>query len=221
MSRLKISGLSVTLGGQLILDCVDLTVQQSEIVAILGPSGCGKTTLLRAIAGLQGIDSGELVLDGESISHIPAEGRGIGMVFQRLALFPHLNVAGNLAFGIPRTRFGRGQRVPRADRAALISAALDDVGLSGFERRSIDTLSGGEAQRVALARALLAEPRMLLLDEPLASLDRDLKLQLAAELAEILHSKGISAIHVTHDEEEARLVADRLIRFSDLSSTTD
>jgi ABC-type Fe3+/spermidine/putrescine transport system ATPase subunit len=194
-------------------------VQEGEIVAILGPSGCGKTTLLRAIAGLQTIEEGEIELDGESISHLAAERRGIGMVFQRLALFPHLNVAGNLAFGIPRTSFGKGQRLTRADRATLITAALDDVGLSGFERRSIDTLSGGEAQRVALARSLLAEPRLLLLDEPLASLDRDLKLQLAEELAQLLHAKGISAIHVTHDEEEARLVADRLINFSDLTAS--
>ncbi len=203
---LTMTGISKSYGETLVLNRASLVVEEDEIVALLGPSGSGKTTLLRLIAGLEVLDEGRLELAGEDITELVPEARGIGMVFQSLALFPHLDVAGNLRFGLPK----------RGDESR-IDAMLDTVGLSGFGPRRIDSLSGGEAQRVALARSLIAAPRLMLLDEPLSSLDSELKSGLAMAVRDILKSAGIPAIHVTHDEVIAGLLADRVVRISDLS----
>ena len=186
-----------------VLTDFDLDVGEGEIVALLGPSGSGKSTVLRIITGLETADAGSVTFQGRDLADIPPEGRGIGMVFQRRALFPHLDVAGNLRFGLARD--GDESR---------IDEMLDLVGLDGFGGRRIETLSGGEAQRVALARSLIAEPRMLLLDEPLSSLDADLKESLADEVRRVLKTLGIPAIHVTHDSALAARLADRIVHLS-------
>jgi thiamine transport system ATP-binding protein len=186
-----------------VLTDFDLDVGEGEIVALLGPSGSGKSTVLRIITGLETADAGSVTFQGRDLADIPPEGRGIGMVFQRLALFPHLDVAGNLRFGLARD--GDESR---------IDEMLDLVGLDGFGGRRIETLSGGEAQRVALARSLIAEPRMLLLDEPLSSLDADLKESLADEVRRVLKTLGIPAIHVTHDGALAARLADRIVHLA-------
>jgi thiamine transport system ATP-binding protein len=188
-----------------VLDHVSLAVKTGEIVALLGPSGCGKSTLLRVIAGLQVPDAGTVRWDGDDLSGVPPHRRGVGLVFQDLQLFPHKDVGANVAFGLRMQGAGRGAT---ASRVALL---LDMVGLPGFERRRVATLSGGEAQRVALARALAPEPRVLLLDEPLGALDRDLHDRLAVEVRDLLRHVGITAVHVTHDVEEARTIGDRLV----------
>jgi thiamine transport system ATP-binding protein len=188
-----------------VLDHVSLAVKTGEIVALLGPSGCGKSTLLRVIAGLQVPDAGTVRWDGDDLSGVPPHRRGVGLVFQDLQLFPHKDVGANVAFGL------RMQGAGRSATASRVALLLDMVGLPGFERRRVATLSGGEAQRVALARALAPEPRVLLLDEPLGALDRDLHDRLAAEVRDLLRHVGITAIHVTHDVEEARTIGDRFV----------
>lgn len=195
---LHVRGLSVELGGTRILSEVDLDVEGSETLVLLGPSGSGKTTLLRAIAGLIR-SQGSLRWDDEELGALPAHRRRFGMVFQDYALFPHLDVAGNVGFG-PSIH-------GTADPAA-VAGALELVGLGGFGTRRIDGLSGGEQQRIALARALVAEPRLLLLDEPLGSLDAELRERLVEELDRLLGS--LPAIHVTHDRAEAFRLADRV-----------
>ena len=182
---------------------VSLAARAGEIVALLGPSGCGKTTLLRVIAGLQP-HAGEVRWQGRSVAAVPAHRRGFGLVFQDQALFPHLDVARNVAFGLRMRAWGA------AERARRVGELLELVGLSGFSRRPVDALSGGEAQRVALARALAPRPRLLMLDEPLAGLDRPLREQLLADLPRILRSLRQTALFVTHDLEEALAVADRV-----------
>ncbi|HEX7095421.1 MAG TPA: ABC transporter ATP-binding protein [Acidimicrobiales bacterium] len=202
---LRAEHVTVRFGNTVALDDVSLRVAPGEIVALVGPSGCGKSTLLRVIAGLEVPDAGSVHWDGEDLSHVPANRRGFGLMFQEHALFPHRNVEGNVAFGL------RMQRLDRAARDARVRALLHLVGLDGYEHRSIDTLSGGEAQRVALARALAPSPKLLMLDEPLGSLDRALRDRLAVELRSVLRELHQAAIHVTHDQEEAYAVADRLI----------
>ena len=196
---LEASGVVVSFEGTVVLDGFDIAVDSGEIVAVLGASGCGKSTLLRYIAGLERGDAGSVMIDGVDVTPLRPEQRGVGLVFQNLALFPHLTVEKNLAFGMAVTD------------AEAIETMLETVGLSGFNRREISTLSGGEAQRVALARALLAAPSVLLLDEPFASLDEDLKLSLAAEVKEILKQRKTTTIHVTHDRQVAELISDRVI----------
>lgn len=198
---LRVRDLRVTYEKSVLLDSIDLTVGPAEIVAVLGPSGIGKSTLLRAIAGLEPY-AGSISWDDTDLSTVPAHKRGFALMFQDGQLFGHLTVARNVAYAIPRSR----------TRRAEVAQLLELVGLVGFERRLPRTLSGGERQRVALARALAARPRLLLLDEPLSSLDRDLRDRLAADLAGILRETGTAAILVTHDEFEARTIADRLIR---------
>jgi thiamine transport system ATP-binding protein len=174
-------------------------------VCVLGPSGCGKTTLLRAIAGLEPPSGGRVTWDGADLGGVAPHRRGFGMVFQDFALFPHRDVFGNVAFGL---------RMAGADRAAQrarVDEVLALVGLEGYGPRSIATLSGGEQQRVALARALAPRPRLLLLDEPLGSLDRSLRQRLVVELRELLTTAGVSAVYVTHDQEEAFALADALV----------
>ena len=187
------------------VDGVDLTVGDGEIVCVLGPSGCGKTTLLRAAAGLEPVTAGRITWDGADVARVPTHRRGFGMVFQDFALFPHRDVAGNVAFGL------RMAGVDAADARARVTDVLAVVGLGGYEGRAVSTLSGGEQQRVALARALAPRPRLLLLDEPLGSLDRTLRERLVVELRGVLTSVGVSAVYVTHDQEEAFAIADRLV----------
>jgi thiamine transport system ATP-binding protein len=186
------------------LDDVSLQVDDSEIVAVLGPSGSGKTTLLRVIAGLQRPASGRVLLDGRDLTPVPPHRRGIGYVFQDHALFHHRDVAGNVAFGL------RMRNEPREAIERRTHELLDLVGLAGFGPRSVATLSGGEQQRVALARALAPTPRILLLDEPLGSLDRRLRDRLLEDLDRIFAQIGVTAVYVTHDQTEAFALGDRV-----------
>lgn len=201
-SGLSVRGLSISYEGRLLIDDLDLDVAPDEIVALLGPSGSGKSSLLRCVAGVQSPDSGSIAWDGRDITDVPAHRRGIGLVFQDALLFPHRDVAGNVGFALPREVSG----------SARVSELLELVGLPGFEGRDVSTLSGGEAQRVALARALAPRPRMLLLDEPFGALDRDLRDRLAADVRRLLLRAGTPALHVTHDQQEAELVADRILQ---------
>ena len=201
---LGLEGLSVAFEGKPALDRVTIEVAEGEIVTVLGPSGSGKSTLLRVVAGLQRPDSGRVLLDGEDISSVPAHRRGIGLVFQDHALFPHRDVWGNVAFGL------RMRREPRPDVERRVRECLELVGLGGYERRSVVTLSGGEQQRVALARALAPEPRVILLDEPLGSLDRRLRDRLLEDLTAIFERLHVTALHVTHDRAEAFALGDRV-----------
>jgi thiamine transport system ATP-binding protein len=184
---------------------VDLEVADGEIVCILGPSGSGKSSLLRAVAGLEPDARGLVSWDGDDLARVPPHRRGFGLMFQDHALFPHRDVQGNVAFGL------RMQRLPRADVEARAGAALALVGLTGFERRRIRELSGGEQQRVALARARAAEPRLLMLDEPLGALDRALRERLVAELRALFVRLELTTLFVTHDHDEAVALADRLV----------
>jgi ABC-type Fe3+/spermidine/putrescine transport system ATPase subunit len=201
---LEVSDLSVTIDGKTILDRASLRVDDGEILAVLGPSGSGKTTLLRAVAGLAEVENGDVSWDGESVLGTPTHERGFGLMFQGYALFPHLNVAENVGFGL------RMAHHPPSQIASEVSDALTWVGLSGFEERPIDSLSGGEGQRVALARTLAPRPRLVMLDEPLGALDRNLREKLVVETREILDSRGVTAIVVTHDRDEAARLSDRL-----------
>jgi thiamine transport system ATP-binding protein len=206
---LAIDGLRVHYGDKVAVDGVDLHVRQREIVTLLGPSGCGKSTILRAIAGLVTPDGGSIRLDNEDLASMAPHRRPFGLMFQDYALFPHRDVAGNVAFG-PRM-----QRLDRARVAARVEEVLALVGLSGYEHRSVASLSGGEQQRVALARALAPAPRVLMLDEPLGSLDRSLRERLTLELRELFVHLGITAITVTHDQGEAFTLADRVVVLRD------
>ena len=190
---LRVEGLTVGFDGVAALDHASLDVSNGETVTVLGPSGSGKTTLLRVVAGLQVPDKGRVVLDGKDLAGIPPHRRGIGLVFQDHALFPHRNVAENVGFGLRM----RGDNP--AATARRVRELLELVGLAGFERRSVGTLSGGEQQRVALARALAPEPRLLLLDEPLGSLDRRLRDRLLEDLARLFGQLDVTAVYVTHD----------------------
>jgi thiamine transport system ATP-binding protein len=204
LSTLDIEGLRVAYGDTLALDAVDLHVASGEILTLLGPSGCGKSTMLRAIAGLVTPDAGRIAVDGADLAGVPPHRRRLGLMFQDYALFPHRDVAGNVAFG-PRM-----QRDERATVAEHVRNALALVGLAGYERRSIASLSGGEQQRVALARALAPNPRLLMLDEPLGSLDRSLRERLTVELRDLFRNLQTTTITVTHDQGEAFTIADRV-----------
>jgi len=201
---LRVEDVTVRFGAAHALDRVSLDVADGEVVTILGPSGSGKTTLLRVIAGLQRPESGKVLLDGLDLEAIPPHRRGIGLVFQDHALFQHRDVWGNVAFGL-RMRGDAGGDIDRR-----VAELLALVGLSGYERRAVSTLSGGEQQRVALARALAPEPRVLLLDEPLGSLDRRLRDRLLEELEEIFEELFVTAVYVTHDQSEAFALGDRV-----------
>lgn len=194
----------VDLGGHPALAGVDLDVAPGTVVAVLGPSGSGKSTLLRAIAGLQRLDRGTVELDGSSLDAVPPHRRGIGLMFQDDALFPHRDVAANVGFGL------RMQSAARGVIAARVREMLALVGLGGKEHRSIGSLSGGERKRVALARALAPAPRMLLLDEPLGALDRPLHDRLVTELGDLFRAIGQTTVYVTHDVAEAFALGDRV-----------
>ncbi len=201
---LRVESVTVRFDGKEALTEASLDVADGEVVTVLGPSGSGKSTLLRVIAGLQAPDEGRVVLDGVDLTAVPPHRRGVGLVFQDHALFPHRDVLGNVSFGLRM----------RGDLAEAIAARtvelLELVGLAGFERRSVGTLSGGEQQRVALARALAPAPRLLLLDEPLGSLDRRLRDRLLDDLSQLFDQLDVTAVYVTHDQTEAFTLGDRV-----------
>jgi ABC-type Fe3+/spermidine/putrescine transport system ATPase subunit len=199
---LRISALDVILDSRPILENVDLEVTDSEIVAILGPSGSGKSTLLRAIAGLVEVATGDIEWDNQSLEGVPSHLRRFGLMFQGYALFPHMTVAENVAFGLRM----RGA----ADIDTQVADALEAVGLEELGARDVESLSGGERQRVALARTLAPEPRLVMLDEPLGALDRNLRQHLVEETRRTLEERDVTAIVVTHDRDEAVAMSDRL-----------
>ena len=208
---LVVDSVSVSLGGRSVLDAVSLEVSAGEVVAVFGPSGSGKSTLLRAVAGLVEVESGRVVINGVDVTGVPTHLRRVGMVFQDEQLFPHRDVAGNVAFGLEMAGVGRRERESRVEE--LLSA----VGLDGFGDRDVSTLSGGEAKRAALARSLAPRPAVLLADEPLTGLDADLHDRLAVEVGAVLRESGTTTLWVTHDRAEAALVADRSVSLADLS----
>ncbi len=201
---LDVEDLSVRYGTSTAVDGVTLTIEPGEVVALLGPSGCGKTTLLRVIAGFVRQAAGRVRVDGATIDHLPPNQRNIGIVFQNYALFPHMTVAENVAYGLR----ARGLKGPEVE--ARVSRFLETVQLSGFKERLPRQLSGGQQQRVALARALAIEPSILLLDEPFAALDRNLRLDMQIEIKRLQRTLGLTTILVTHDQDEAMSVADRI-----------
>jgi spermidine/putrescine transport system ATP-binding protein len=204
-SFLSIETVSRHFKGKTAVDSFDLQVAQGEFVSLLGPSGCGKTTLLRILAGFEYPDEGRVLVDGRDITNLAPNRRPVNLVFQRVTLFPHLDVYENVSFGL------RLSRVRKHEMRERVARYLDLVRLPGFETRDVTTLSGGEAQRVALARALINEPKVLLLDEPLAALDLQVRRQIQVELKEIHRTLGTTFVYVTHDQEEALRMSDRVV----------
>ena len=214
-------------GDNLVLENVSFYVNKGEFITFLGPSGCGKTTTLRMIAGFDLPSSGQILLDGEDISNLPPNKRPVNTVFQRYALFPHLNVFENIAFGLKCKRvintyqndkgktYTKKQRLSKAEIAQKVKKALEIVDLEGFEKRSVTTLSGGQQQRVAIARAIVNEPEILLLDEPLGALDLKMRKEMQIELKEMHRRLGITFIYVTHDQEEALTMSDTIVVMAD------
>ena len=205
MALLEVSGVTRQYGDGFAVKRVSLTVERGDIVCLLGPSGCGKTTLLRLIAGLESPEEGTITFDGRELNRVPSRNRGFGLMFQDLALFPHMDVSGNVSFGM------RMQRRPQDQVTARVNALLRLVGLEDFQKRKVHELSGGERQRVALARSLAAEPSLLMLDEPLGALDRALRESLQTQVRAILKALGQTAIYVTHDRDEAYAMADSMV----------
>ncbi|MFC9912016.1 ABC transporter ATP-binding protein [Streptomyces sp. NPDC059862] len=206
---LSLEGATVRFGGWAALDRVDLGVAEHEVVCVLGPSGSGKSTLLRAVAGLQPLDAGRVVLDGRNQAGVPAHKRGVGLMFQDHQLFPQRDVGGNVAFGL------RMHGASKRQQGEHVRELLELVGLPGAARRAVAALSGGEQQRVALARALAPRPRLLMLDEPLGQLDRSLRERLVVELRELFGRLGTTVLAVTHDQGEAFALADRVVVMRD------
>lgn len=203
-TRVELRQITKSFGDRVVLDALDLDIAPGEFVSLLGPSGCGKTTALRVLAGLETSDAGEVRFGGQDVSAIPVNHRDIGMVFQSYSLFPHLRVIDNVAYGLRR------RKVAKAEASRRASEALAMVGLDEFGERYPHQLSGGQQQRVALARALVTEPRVLLLDEPLSALDAKVRVQLRDEIRRIQLRLGITTVFVTHDQEEALAVSDRV-----------
>ena len=201
---IEISGVNLSYGSTHVLKNVDLSVRPGEFFAFLGPSGCGKTTLLRLIAGFAQAQTGRVLLDGEDVAPLPPWKRDVGMVFQSYALWPHMTVAKNVAFGLEELR------LPRAEIERRVAEALDLVGLADFASRRPAQLSGGQQQRVAVARTIAIEPKVLLLDEPLSNLDAKMRVSVRRELRALQQRLGLTTIFVTHDQEEANTICDRI-----------
>jgi ABC-type Fe3+/spermidine/putrescine transport system ATPase subunit len=206
-SRLELEGITHRYGPVTALEDVSLTISEGELVTLLGPSGCGKTTLLRIVAGFIRPSEGRMLLQGHDVTRVPPHKRPVNMVFQRAALFPHLDVFENVAFGL------RVRGTPKDDLRARVTEALRLVRLVGFDRRRAHELSGGQLQRVALARALVNRPRVLLLDEPLSALDLRIRLEMEAELRRVHRETGATFVYVTHDQGEALALSDRIVVF--------
>jgi iron(III) transport system ATP-binding protein len=204
LSFLSLRNISKRYGEQRAVADLSLDIERREFFGLLGPSGCGKTTTLRMLAGLETPDQGQIEFDGRDITALSPERRGFGMVFQNYALFPHLNVFENVAFGL------RARRKPKEEVARKVSDALALVQLPGYERRAVDALSGGQQQRVAIARAIAIEPALLLFDEPLSNLDVALREETRGELRELVVRLGLTAVYVTHDQDEAFALCDRI-----------
>ncbi|HKP46982.1 MAG TPA: ABC transporter ATP-binding protein [Pyrinomonadaceae bacterium] len=204
MSLLSLQNISKNYGATAAVVDISLAVERGEFFGLLGPSGCGKTTTLRMIAGLEKPDAGAIEFDDRDITNSPAERRGFGMVFQNYALFPHLNVGENVAFGL------RARHRPNVEIKERVRSALELVQLPNYERRRVDELSGGQQQRVAIARAIAIEPALLLFDEPLSNLDVTLREETRGELRELVRRLGLTAVYVTHDQEEAFALCDRI-----------
>ena len=197
--------ISKSFDGTLVLDDLNLSVKENSFVTLLGPSGCGKTTTLRIIGGLEHADAGKVIFDGQDISDLPPNKRQLNTVFQKYALFTHMNIAENIAFGL------KIKNKPKSYIQDKIKYALKLVNLDGYENRSVDSLSGGQQQRIAIARAIVNEPRVLLLDEPLGALDLKLRQDMQYELIRLKNELGITFIYVTHDQEEALTMSDTIV----------
>ena len=206
---IQLNGVSKAFDGETVLDHVSLDIHDKEFITLLGPSGCGKTTTLRIIGGFETPDTGDVFFDGKRINDVPPYERLVNTVFQKYALFPHLNVYENVAFGL------RLKKTPEAEIKEKVQEMLAMVNLKGFERRRVTTLSGGQQQRVAIARALVNHPRVLLLDEPLGALDLKLRKDMQNELKRIQRQTGITFIYVTHDQEEALSMSDTVVVMAD------
>ena len=209
---LEIDNVSIAYDNSQLFTNLSLTIQHQEIVALTGPSGSGKTTLLRCIAGLEPVSTGSIHLNGQDITNQPAHLRQIGMVFQDNQLFPHLTVGQNIAYSL------KIKRTPKKIADQKVRDVISLVGLNNFIDRTVINLSGGEAKRVAVARALIAEPKVLLLDEPLTGLDAELHERLLEDLSKLLRSRGTTVLHVTHDKAEASAIADRVLDLRQLIS---
>ncbi|MBR2020302.1 MAG: ABC transporter ATP-binding protein [Clostridia bacterium] len=217
---IRLNGISKSFDGEPVLDNLSLEIHDKEFITLLGPSGCGKTTTLRIIGGFETPDAGDVFFDGKRINDLPPYQRQVNTVFQRYALFPHLNVFDNIAFGL------RIHKRPDAEIKTKVKEMLALVNLKGFERRRVSTLSGGQQQRVAIARALVNQPKVLLLDEPLSALDLKLRKDMQNELKNIQHQTGITFIYVTHDQEEALSMSDTVVvmengRIQQIGTPTD
>ena len=201
---IELNGITKTFGDTKALDNVSLYIRKREFITLLGPSGCGKTTMLRIIGGFEYPDEGQVLFEGRDIAAVPPYKRRVNTVFQKYALFPHLNVFDNIAFGL------RLKKMPKAEIAERVHRMLKLVNLEGFEKRSVDAMSGGQQQRIAIARALVNEPEVLLLDEPLGALDLKLRKEMQIELKQMQQQLGITFVYVTHDQEEALTMSDTI-----------
>ena len=206
---IELKNISKSFDGELVLDKINLDIYDNEFLTLLGPSGCGKTTTLRLIGGFESADEGDIIFMGENINDLPPYKRNVNTVFQRYALFPHLNVFENVAFPL------REKRVGKSEIDSRVREMLSLVALTGFEQRSVTSLSGGQQQRVAIARALVSSPKVLLLDEPLAALDLKLRKDMQQELKKIQKATGITFVFVTHDQEEALSMSDTVVVMSE------
>ena len=206
---IELKNITKSFDGEVVLDHIDLDIYDNEFLTLLGPSGCGKTTTLRLIGGFTTPDEGDIIFMGENINELPPYKRNVNTVFQRYALFPHLNVFENVAFPL------REKKVPRDEIDQRVNEMLSMVALTGFEHRSVTSLSGGQQQRVAIARALISRPKVLLLDEPLAALDLKLRKDMQQELKNIQKAMGITFVFVTHDQEEALSMSDTVVVMSE------
>ena len=216
----ELKNISKSFDGEIVLSNVSLYINDKEFITLLGPSGCGKTTTLRIIGGFESADEGDVIFDGERINDIPPYKRSVNTVFQKYALFPHLNVYDNIAFGL------RVAKVKESEIKERVSEMLSLVNLRGFEKRNVSLLSGGQQQRVAIARALINKPKVLLLDEPLGALDLKLRKDMQVELKKIQKATGITFVYVTHDQEEALSMSDTIVvmangKIQQIGSPTD